>query len=64
MRAQAQAFQHLASGPLRKVEVQNGEIGTGGPLLLQSLDKLNSFFPVRDDDNLAFNAMLFKGTAD
>jgi hypothetical protein len=62
--AQAHALQHLASGLLRKIEVDNGEMGTRGRLVIQSLDKPYSFFAVRDDDDLAFHTVLFKGTAD
>ena len=62
--AHAHALQYLASGFLRKIEVDNGEIGARGRLGIYRLDKLYRFLAVRDDNELAFNAMLFKGPAD
>jgi hypothetical protein len=60
----AHTRQYLAPRFLGKIEVDNGEIGTLGRVVLYSLDELYRLFAVRDDDEFPFNAVLFKGTAD
>jgi hypothetical protein len=60
----AHLLQYLAPGLFRKVEVHNGEVGAGGCRSIYGLDKLYRLLAVRDDDELAFNAVLFQGAAD
>jgi hypothetical protein len=61
--ARAHVLQYLASGFLRKIEVENGEVGARGSINIYRLDKRDRGLSIRDHNEFAFNAMFFKRPA-
>ena len=62
--AHAHARQHFATGLLGKIEVDYSEVRARGRIIVGSLDEIYGLLAVRNDNELAFNAMLFKSPAD
>jgi hypothetical protein len=61
---QEDALQDFASGLLRKIKVDDGEVGALDRPGIYRLDKFYCFLAVRDHNQRAFNAMFLKGPAD
>jgi len=61
--ARAHARQYLASGFLRKIQVDNSEVRAPSRLSIYGLDKFYCLLAVRDHNKLTFNAIFLKRPA-